>query len=100
MAVSEETHASVGQALRILSVEPFVVPVADHRLTGDALRAALDRADAPDWLPTLFTMLLLRSTGVDRADPAGIGPGAERLSPEHQRHVRVEVRRLAVRRDA
>ena len=28
------------------------------------------RANAPDWLPTLFTILLLRSTGVDRADPA------------------------------
>jgi hypothetical protein len=27
------------------------------------------RADAPDWLPTLFTMLLLRATGVDRTDP-------------------------------
>jgi hypothetical protein len=27
------------------------------------------RADAPDWLPTLFTFLLLRATGVDRADP-------------------------------
>ncbi len=24
----------------------------------------------PDWLPTLFTMQLLRATGVDRADPA------------------------------
>ena len=31
---------------------------------------AWHRADSPDWLPTLFTMLLLRSTGVDRADPA------------------------------
>ncbi len=28
------------------------------------------RADAPVWLPTLFTLLLLRATGVDRADPA------------------------------
>ena len=28
------------------------------------------RADAPDWLPTLYTMLLLRATGVDRAEPA------------------------------
>jgi hypothetical protein len=27
------------------------------------------RADAPDWLPTLFTMQLLRATGVDRTDP-------------------------------
>jgi len=25
---------------------------------------------APDWLPTLFSFLLLRATGVDRADPA------------------------------
>jgi len=31
---------------------------------------AWHRIDEPDWLPTLFTMLLLRSTGVDRADPA------------------------------
>jgi hypothetical protein len=28
------------------------------------------RADAPVWLPTLFTMLLLRATGVDRPEPA------------------------------
>ncbi len=28
------------------------------------------RDDAPDWLPTLFTMQLLRATGVDRAEPA------------------------------
>jgi hypothetical protein len=30
---------------------------------------AWHRRDAPDWLPTLFTMMLLRATGVDRADP-------------------------------
>jgi hypothetical protein len=28
------------------------------------------RADAPDWLPTLFTMIFLRASGADRADPA------------------------------
>ena len=28
------------------------------------------RADAPVWLPTLYTMLLLRATGADPADPA------------------------------
>ena len=28
------------------------------------------RDDAPVWLPTLFTMLLLRATGVDRTEPA------------------------------
>ena len=31
---------------------------------------AWHRSDAPDWLPTLFTMMFLRATGVDRADPA------------------------------
>jgi aromatic-L-amino-acid/L-tryptophan decarboxylase len=48
IAVSEETHASVNRSLRILEVEPVTVPVADHRLTGDALRAALDRLADPD----------------------------------------------------
>ena len=28
------------------------------------------RANAPVWLPTLYTLLFLRSTGVDRADPS------------------------------
>jgi hypothetical protein len=36
------------------------------------------RADAPDWLPTLFTMQLLRATGVDRDDP-GVGSAMARL---------------------
>jgi len=31
---------------------------------------AWHRADAPDWLPTLFTMIFLRATGADRTDPA------------------------------
>jgi hypothetical protein len=31
---------------------------------------AWHRSDAPDWLPTLFTMIFLRATGVDRADAA------------------------------
>lgn len=31
---------------------------------------AWHRAGSQDWLPTLFTMQLLRATGVDRADPA------------------------------
>jgi hypothetical protein len=31
---------------------------------------AWHRADAPDWLPTLFTLMLLRAAGADRTDPA------------------------------
>jgi len=41
MAVSEEVHASVSRSLSILGVEPLVVPSVDHRLTGGALRRAL-----------------------------------------------------------
>ena len=48
IAVSEEAHASVGKALRILGVEPFVVPAVDHRLTGPSLQAALDGGEGSD----------------------------------------------------
>ena len=41
VAISEEAHSSVGKALHVLGVEPLLVPVEDHRLTGRALRAAL-----------------------------------------------------------
>jgi glutamate/tyrosine decarboxylase-like PLP-dependent enzyme len=41
VAVSEQSHASIGNALRIMDVEPFPVPSVDERLTGDALEAAL-----------------------------------------------------------
>src|SRR5262245_7155462 len=38
-------------------------------LARQASDGAWHRADTPDWLPTLFTMLLLRATGVARGDP-------------------------------
>lgn len=41
IAVSNQAHSSTGNALRIIGVEPLMVPTADHRLTGSALRAAL-----------------------------------------------------------
>jgi hypothetical protein len=34
------------------------------------------RAGCPVWLPTLFTLLLLRATGVDRAEPAVVSAAA------------------------
>ena len=39
-------------------------------LARQGLDGSWHRTDAPTWLPTLFTLLLLRSTGVDRAEPA------------------------------
>jgi glutamate/tyrosine decarboxylase-like PLP-dependent enzyme len=41
IAISEEAHASVGSALHVIGVEPLLVPVADHRLTGAALESCL-----------------------------------------------------------
>ena len=42
VAVSEEAHSSVVRALHVLGVEPLWVPTDDHRLTGVALRSALE----------------------------------------------------------
>jgi glutamate/tyrosine decarboxylase-like PLP-dependent enzyme len=42
IAVSDEAHSSVGKALHVIGVEALVVPAVQHRLTGPALRAALD----------------------------------------------------------
>jgi hypothetical protein len=39
--------------------------LADQELDG-----SWRRADAPAWLTTLYTLLLLRATGIDRAEPA------------------------------
>ena len=55
-----------------ISAERARVPregVAAEILAHQGSDGSWHRADARDWLPTLFTMLLLRSTGVDHADP-------------------------------
>jgi glutamate/tyrosine decarboxylase-like PLP-dependent enzyme len=41
VAVSDQTHSSIRNALHILDMDEFVVPTTDHRLTGDNLRHAL-----------------------------------------------------------
>jgi hypothetical protein len=43
------------------------------------------RPDEPDWLPTLFTMQLLRATGADPADPA-VASAIERLQAGYRWH--------------
>ncbi len=44
VAISEEAHSSVGKALRVLGVEALLVGCEDHRLTGHALRTALEQS--------------------------------------------------------
>ena len=41
IAVSDQAHSSIGNTLRIIGVEPLVVPSDDHRLTGENLRTTL-----------------------------------------------------------
>lgn len=43
---------------------------ASEILARQAADGSWHRGDAPAWLPTLFTLLLLRATGVDPAEPA------------------------------
>jgi hypothetical protein len=46
---------------------------------------AWHRSGAPDWLPTLFTMQLLRATGIDRAEPA-VASAVSRLAAGFRWH--------------
>ena len=69
------------QAMRDLTdASPAAVAADRARVPREGLGAEIlacqgsdgswQRADAPVWLPTLFTLLLLRATGVDRTEPA------------------------------
>ena len=69
------------QAMRDLTDAPPAAIAAERaRIPRDGLGAEIlarqgpdgswRRADAPVWLSTLFTLLLLRATGIDRTEPA------------------------------
>ncbi len=71
-ACSEEAHSSVGKALRVLGVQPYLVESADHRLTGETLEAALgaDRPGAADVVGVVATAGTTNAGLVD--DLAGV----------------------------
>ena len=81
IAVSEEAHASVAKALRILSVEPFVVPAvgpSPHR--GRRCAAALDGDDDPDDVIGVVATAGTTNAGIVD-DLAGIAEVATRARP-------------------
>jgi glutamate/tyrosine decarboxylase-like PLP-dependent enzyme len=47
VAVSTDAHSSIISTLRILEMDPLTVPTDDHRLTGSALRAAIEADGDP-----------------------------------------------------
>jgi aromatic-L-amino-acid decarboxylase len=78
IACTDEAHSSVGKALRVLGVEPFLVPAVDHRLRGDDLEAALssDRPGAADVVGVVATAGTTNAGLVD--DLAGVAEVATR----------------------
>ncbi len=84
------------QALRDLTrSSPASLAAARTRIPREGLGAAIlacqgadgawHRTDEPDWLPTLFMMLLLRATAVDPADPA-VATAVERVAAGFRWH--------------
>ncbi len=72
VAIGEEAHSSVGKSLRVLGVEPLLVPCDDHRLTGAALAGALDsHPRAADVIAVVATGGTTNAGIVD--DLAGVG---------------------------
>jgi aromatic-L-amino-acid/L-tryptophan decarboxylase len=66
IAVSEQTHSSVVNTLRIIDVDPLVVPAVDDHLTGDALEAAL--AADPDPSPVCAVVATAGTTNAGLVD--------------------------------
>ena len=77
-ACTDEAHSSVGKALRVLGVQPFIVDSVDHRLTGDVLEAALsaDRPGAADVVGVIATAGTTNAGIVD--DLSGVAAVARR----------------------
>jgi len=68
IAVSDQAHSSIGNTLRIINVEPLVVPSEDHRLTGTRLRAALAAADADGGGPVIGVVATAGTTNAGIID--------------------------------
>jgi glutamate/tyrosine decarboxylase-like PLP-dependent enzyme len=77
VAVSEAAHSSVGKALHVIGAEALVVKATGHRLTGEALEAALRaEPDASDVVAVVATAGTTNAGIVD--DLAGVGEVARR----------------------
>ena len=78
IAVSDQTHSSVRNALLIMDVDPLIVATDDERLTGAQLQAALDADGDPASVCAVVATAGTTNAGiVDDID--GVGAVAERL---------------------
>ena len=78
VAVSEDAHSSITNALRILEMDPLIVRADDHRLTGPGLRAAI----AADGDPRSLAAVVATS-GTTNAGIIDDLAGAAEVAREH-----------------
>jgi aromatic-L-amino-acid decarboxylase len=64
VAVSSEAHSSIAATLRILEMDPLTVPTADHRMTGAALRAAIEADGDPSSLAAVVATAGTTNAGI------------------------------------
>jgi glutamate/tyrosine decarboxylase-like PLP-dependent enzyme len=72
VAVSDQAHSSIRNALSILDMEALVVPTVDHRLEGPALSAALAADPDPDSVVAVVATSGTTNAGIID-DLAGLG---------------------------
>jgi glutamate/tyrosine decarboxylase-like PLP-dependent enzyme len=78
VAVSPDAHSSIGNTLRILEMDPLTVAADDHRLTGAALRAAIDADGDPSSLAAVVA-----TAGTTNAGIVDDLAGASAVAREH-----------------
>jgi aromatic-L-amino-acid/L-tryptophan decarboxylase len=74
VAVSDQAHSSISNALRIIGAGALVVPTAGHRFTGEALRAAIAADRDPGSLVAVVATAGTTNAGIidDLAGLAGV----------------------------
>jgi glutamate/tyrosine decarboxylase-like PLP-dependent enzyme len=75
VAVGEDAHSSIVNTLRILEMDPLVVRTEDHRVTGAALRAAIDADGHPGSLAAVVATSGTTNAGIID-DLAGVAAAA------------------------
>jgi glutamate/tyrosine decarboxylase-like PLP-dependent enzyme len=78
VAVSTDAHSSIINTLRILEMDPLTVPTDDHRLTGSALRAAIEADGDPGSIAAVVATSGTTNAGIID-DLAGAGAVARDL---------------------
>jgi aromatic-L-amino-acid/L-tryptophan decarboxylase len=64
VAVSSDAHSSIAATLRILEMDPLTVPTDDHRMTGAALRAAIEADGDPSSLAAVVATSGTTNAGI------------------------------------